>query len=357
MTKYDNDNSGYSNNNSGSCPCWLRADCYEFYKTEFLQRQCGPKNNQMMIQQVKDRVSLLRSGINRAMVVKQRFRHAEFLEFGVHEGKDLVRMATFLKAIEDQQQEQRSRKNKSRGHQDTASYATTVFHGFDSFVGLPEDWMNGQLDANNQPFHKQGAFETGGKSPDVNSLVNHQLQLGRHHGRKPKCGGNNNEGKGNARANLSSSLSSPASESSTTTLTKSLDNIQFHKGWFHETLPTFLDEEQHTNQPIAFIHADADLYSSTIIFLKEICQRKLLKKGSIIIFDEYWNYPNWQDGEYKAWQEITIEFDIEYEYWGYHGAPFSSSQPTSTTTNAKTKIRRLKQYGYQSVGVVVTSDM
>ena len=123
-----------------------------------------------------------------------------------------------------------------------------------------------------------------------------------------------------------------------------LDNVQFHKGWFHETLPQFLND--HT-EPVAFVHADADLYSSTITFLKMICERKLFRKGSVIVFDEFWNYPNWENGEYKAWLEIVDEFELEskYEYFGYHAPP--DQHPT----------KKHKFFGYQSVGVLITCDM
>jgi hypothetical protein len=119
-------------------------------------------------------------------------------------------------------------------------------------------------------------------------------------------------------------------------------HVQFHKGWFHESLPQFLDDTDHGDEPAAFVHADADLYTSTITVLDILCSRALLRKGSILIFDEFWNYPNWEEGEYKAWLEIVDKFDLQYEYFGYH-APHPR--------------KKHKAYGYQSVGVVITSDM
>ena len=39
-----------------------------------------------------------------------------------------------------------------------------------------------------------------------------------------------------------------------------LDNVELHVGWFDQTLPGFVDQHP---QDAAFIHVDADLYSST----------------------------------------------------------------------------------------------
>ncbi len=267
--------------NPQSKPAWLREDCLEFYRNELLNQAIPAKN----------RVGLLRLGINRAMAVKKLFPRAQFLEFGVHEGKDLVRMATFLNSVEKQ--------SKS-----SVNNCSSIFHGFDSFEGLPEDWINGQLDGNNQLVHKKGAFDTGGKAPQVDGL---RLQL-RDYG-----------------------LGHQSSVA---------DKIVFHKGWFHETLPPFLEDH---NSPVAFVHADADLYTSTLTVLQELCERKLLRKGTVIIFDEFWNYPHWQEGEFKAWTEIVEVFGLHYKHFGYH-APTSSA-------------KIFKRFGYQSVGVVITSDM
>ena len=149
----------------GNIHSWLRDDCLEFYRKELLLT-CGDsssnsKPSRSPAIKVKDRVSLLRLGINRAMGVKKRFPNAQFLEFGVHEGKDLVRMAVFLRSIE----EQKSSKVNNTNTDKKPLY--TTFHGFDSFEGLPEDWINGQFGADDKPFHRQGAFDTGGKFPDV----------------------------------------------------------------------------------------------------------------------------------------------------------------------------------------------
>ena len=39
--------------------------------------------------------------------------------------------------------------------------------------------------------------------------------------------------------------------------------------------------------------------------------------GTIILFDEYFNYPNWEKHEFKAFQELVAERRMKYTYLGY----------------------------------------
>ncbi len=89
-------------------------------------------------------------------------------------------------------------------------------------------------------------------------------------------------------------------------------NVALHKGWFEKTLPAWLAANP---GPIAFVHIDCDLYSSTVTILEGIRER--LQPGSIILFDEYFNYPGWERHEFKAWREFVDKYAIAYEYIGY----------------------------------------
>lgn len=86
------------------------------------------------------------------------------------------------------------------------------------------------------------------------------------------------------------------------------------KGWFNETLPEFT---KNNTEKAAFIHVDSDTYSST----KEIFKNcnKMVDEGTIIIFDEYWNYAFWKLNEHKAWREFVEENNIEYKYIAHSG--------------------------------------
>lgn len=125
-----------------------------------------------------------------------------------------------------------------------------IFHGFDSFEGLPEDWYGMPLVKN--------SFSVKGRLPKVPP------------------------------------------------------NVILHKGWFSETLPKWCREHP---GPIAFMHIDCDLYSSTVGILENLVKR--LQVGTVVLFDEYFNYPNWENHEYKAWKEFTVRYGIEYEYIGF----------------------------------------
>lgn len=89
-------------------------------------------------------------------------------------------------------------------------------------------------------------------------------------------------------------------------------NVALHPGWFQDTLPGWL--EQHPG-PIAFMHVDCDLYSSTKTIFDLAGGR--LAAGSLILFDEYFNYPNWRVHEFKAFQEFVAASGAEYEYLAY----------------------------------------
>ncbi len=89
-------------------------------------------------------------------------------------------------------------------------------------------------------------------------------------------------------------------------------NVILHKGWYNETAPAFFKDN---NEPIAFMHMDADLYSSTKTVFD--CCWHLIRPGTVIQFDEYWNYNDWQNHEYKAFQEMVAERGMAYEYLGF----------------------------------------
>ena len=89
-------------------------------------------------------------------------------------------------------------------------------------------------------------------------------------------------------------------------------NVEYIKGWFEQSLPLFL--EQHTDN-CAFLHIDSDLYSSAKTILSLLKNR--IVSGTIILFDEYFNYPGWQLHEYRAFQEFVEENNVKYEYISY----------------------------------------
>lgn len=149
------------------------------------------------------------------------------LEFGVFEGKSLLQI----------------RRTLSNEYE---------IHGFDSFEGLPEDWVGTGL--------LKGQFSLDGEIPDV---------------------------------------------------LKNMDNTKLYKGWFADTIPDYLK----VAAEIAFIHIDADLYSSSKdILYSDI--RHYIKPGTIILFDEwYYNFnptPENAQHEQKLFYEWASDFNVEY---------------------------------------------
>ncbi len=105
-------------------------------------------------------------------------------------------------------------------------------------------------------------------------------------------------------------------------------NVTLHKGLFNETIPRWMNEHSGS---IALIHMDCDLYSSTKTVLSYLQPR--IQPGTIIVFDEYFNYPNWQQHEFKAFREFTEEYGIIYDYLSY-----SNRQVAVKITGIKKKL-------------------
>jgi hypothetical protein len=136
----------------------------------------------------------------------------------------------------------------------TGEKINSTIHGFDSFEGLPEYWRDG---------YSQGVFAL-------------------------------DKRKG---------------------LPKVKSHIQLHPGWFNETLPIFISSLKNEDT-VSFLHIDCDLYSSTKTIFEFLGDR--IVSGTIIVFDEYFNHPFWEDDEYKAFQEFIASSQLSYEYIGFN---------------------------------------
>lgn len=95
-------------------------------------------------------------------------------------------------------------------------------------------------------------------------------------------------------------------------------NVELIKGWFDDTLPAFL--ESHPD-PVAFLHIDSDLYTSAKTVLTLLESR--IVRGTIILFDDFINYPEWKNGESKAFFEFIEATHRKYSYIGFASAHHS----------------------------------
>jgi len=88
-------------------------------------------------------------------------------------------------------------------------------------------------------------------------------------------------------------------------------NVRLHVGWFDTTLPAFVGKNA---AAVAFLHVDCDLYSSTKTIFQWLADR--IVPGTVIVFDEYFNYAGWRNHEYKAFKEFIADSGLNYNYIG-----------------------------------------
>lgn len=132
-----------------------------------------------------------------------------------------------------------------------------TIYGFDSFEGLPEPWVRGDKIFAKELF----AFTTPDYLPPVPS------------------------------------------------------NVRLIKGWFSDTLPLF-KSAQLGSSPIAFLHIDSDLYSSARDIFHTLGDN--IVPGTIILFDELYNYPGFEEHELKALRKFCQKDSIKISYIAYN---------------------------------------
>lgn len=91
------------------------------------------------------------------------------------------------------------------------------------------------------------------------------------------------------------------------------NTVTLIKGWFDETLPLFLREHP---ESFSFVHIDCDTYEATSVVLGTAQDR--FRKGTVVVFDEYFGYRGWRMGEFRAWQEFVAAHGLSYEYLAFH---------------------------------------
>lgn len=89
-------------------------------------------------------------------------------------------------------------------------------------------------------------------------------------------------------------------------------NVRLHVGLFDQSLPEWMAANK---GDIAFLHVDCDIYPSTKCVFDNLGGR--IKSGTIIVFDEYFNYPGWREHEYKAFQSFIADSGLTYKYLAY----------------------------------------
>lgn len=122
-------------------------------------------------------------------------------------------------------------------------------YGFDTFTGLPEDWMINDKDI----LYAKGTFSL--------DYIPHNTE-----------------------------------------------NTEFVVGNIEDTLDQFL---RLNNKKISFVHFDMDLYNPTFFALKQM--HNYFVNGSILVFDDFYNLPGWENYSFKALLDYINLHNIEFE--------------------------------------------
>lgn len=95
-------------------------------------------------------------------------------------------------------------------------------------------------------------------------------------------------------------------------------NVELIAGWFDQTLPAFAERLHKENcHQISLLHVDCDIYSSTKTTFDTL--GPFLRSGTVIVFDELFNYPTYEKHEILAWYEFIHAHDIKFSWIGKNG--------------------------------------
>jgi hypothetical protein len=141
---------------------------------------------------------------------------------------------------------------------------TKIIHGFDSFEGLSEDWDKGDEDwGKGDRVVPKGTFAL--KDPNFTPDV--------------------------------------------------YRNVRIYKGFFKDVLPKFKTQILR-DQIIAFLHIDCDSYTPTSEIFNLLATH--IKPGTVLVFDELYNYSKYAEHEWKAFHEFLTKTGYQFEPLAYN---------------------------------------
>jgi hypothetical protein len=91
-------------------------------------------------------------------------------------------------------------------------------------------------------------------------------------------------------------------------------NVSLVKGWFAESGTRWKAENAAAGVPL-LVHVDCDTYAATVDVL-ELCS-DYVEHGLVIHFDDYFGFPDWRTGGFKALQEISEKRRWRLTYLSY----------------------------------------
>jgi hypothetical protein len=91
-------------------------------------------------------------------------------------------------------------------------------------------------------------------------------------------------------------------------------NVSLVKGWFAESGARWKAENPTADVPL-LVHVDCDTYAATVDVL-ELCS-DYVEHGLVLHFDDYFGFPDWRTGGFKALQEISERRRWRLTYLSY----------------------------------------
>lgn len=82
-------------------------------------------------------------------------------------------------------------------------------------------------------------------------------------------------------------------------------NAGLEVGRIEDTLPVFL---ANNDKPVSLIHIDCPYYAINMFILEHVLPH--MPEQSVVVFDEYYGYPSYEDHEFRAWSEIRERFNL-----------------------------------------------
>jgi hypothetical protein len=97
-------------------------------------------------------------------------------------------------------------------------------------------------------------------------------------------------------------------------LPKVKSNVTLVKGWFAESGPRWKAENSGAEVPL-LVHIDCDTYAATVDVI-QLCAG-YVERGLVLHFDDYFGFPDWRTGGFKALQEAAQQHGWRLTYLSY----------------------------------------
>jgi hypothetical protein len=110
-------------------------------------------------------------------------------------------------------------------------------------------------------------------------------------------------------------------------LPKVRPNVRLVKGWFAESAARWKTENPGADIPL-LVHVDCDTYAATVDVL-QFCA-DYVEHGLVLHFDDYFGFPDWRTGGFKALQEISEKRRWRLTYLSYGTKEVSVLAETSS---------------------------